>query len=148
MELFIQRLTEDLDYIGINIAPQLLGWDQFIRMGELKPDRLHLYYLGWGPDYFDPFVMIEPLVNTISSSNFAGINNTEINTVLAKATIETSIDRRIKYYKKLQYLIIDKYVCHMPLEYDKKYFIHATSLKGFPYNCMKSLYWYPTYREY
>jgi ABC-type transport system substrate-binding protein len=146
MELFIQRLTEDLDYIGINIAPQLLSWDDFIEMGELNPERLHLYYLGWGPEYFDPFVMIEPLVNPISSSNLAKINHTEINDVLTKATIETDTNQRIKYYKKLQYLIIEKYVCHMPLEYDKIYFAHATSLKGFPYNCMRSLYWYPTYR--
>ncbi|MFW9818789.1 MAG: ABC transporter substrate-binding protein [Candidatus Thorarchaeota archaeon] len=146
MELFIQRLTEDLYHIGIDIVPQVLVWDQFIRLGEFDPDRLHLFYLGHGPDYFDPYVMIEPLVNPLSSENYARINNTEINAVLTKAIIETDTDQRIKYYKKLQYLIIDKYACHMPLEFDKLYYIHAKSLKGFPYNCMKSLYWYPTYR--
>jgi ABC-type transport system substrate-binding protein len=146
MELLIDRFTEDMDLIGIDIAYQSLLWDDFIKLEQLHPERLHLYYLGWGPVYFDTFERIEPLVNPASDDNLARINNHEINSLLAKTIAETDTQLRNRYYKRLQYLIIDKYAYHMPLEYDKTYFIHAKSLKGFPYNCMRSLYWYPTYR--
>ncbi len=147
MELLIQRFTEDMDLIGIDMDIIELTWDEFISMGQQDPDRLHIYYVGWGPEYYEPFNMIDPLVNPSSSLNFARINNSEINTLLAKTIAEADTQLRIKYYKKLQYFIIEKCAYHMPLEYDKIYFIHAKSLKGFPYNCMKSLYWYPTFRE-
>jgi ABC-type transport system substrate-binding protein len=147
MELFIQRFTEDMDLIGINIAYQVLTWDEFIWLEQLHPERLHLYYLDWGADYFETFEMIEPLINPKSNSNFANINHTEINTLLAKTVAETDTQIRNKYYKRLQYLIIDKYTFHMPLQYDKIYFVHSTNLKRVPYNCMRSFYWYPTYWE-
>jgi ABC-type transport system substrate-binding protein len=146
MELLLLRFSEDLDLIGIEVVAQYTFWDEFIKWWKLDPDRLHIYYVGWGPKYYETFNMIDPLVNPSSSSNYAKINNTEINILLAKTIAETDTQLRIKYYKKLQYLIIDKYTYHMPLQYYKDYSIHATSLKGVPYNCMRSLYWYPTYR--
>ncbi len=146
--LLIQRFTGDMDLIGIEIAPPPnLDYDRFIRILELNPDRIHIFYCGNGPDYFETFNMINPLVNPESTSNFGKINNTEINTLLALATTETDTAQRYKYYKKLQYLVIDKYAYHLPLMYDKLYYVHASNLKGIHYNCMRSQYWYPTYRE-
>jgi len=147
MELLIQRFTYDMDLIGIEINIQILTWSQFILLGQNHPERLHIYYVGWGPDYFETFNMIDPLVNPASSSNFARINNPQINMYLDLAASETDTETRYGYYMKLQYLIMDKYRYHMGLEYDKLYFVHAASLKGFPYNTMRNLYWYPTYRE-
>jgi ABC-type transport system substrate-binding protein len=136
-----------MDLIGISIQQQVLTWDEFIELGENHPERLHIYYVGWGPDYFETFNMIDPLVNPASSSNFARIDNVEINALLAITAAETNTAQRYLYYERLQYLIIDKYAYHMPLEYDKLYFVHAESMKGFPYNSMRNLYMYPCYRE-
>jgi len=146
-ELLIQRFEYDMDLIGVEINIQVLTWDEFIEMGENHPDRLHIYYVGWGPDYFETFNMIDPLVNPASSSNFARINNPQINMYLSLAAAETDTATRYSYYEKLQYLIMDKYQYHMGVEYDKLYFVHANTLKNFPYNTMRNLYWYPTYRE-
>jgi ABC-type transport system substrate-binding protein len=147
MELLIQRFSEDMDRIGIEITPQLLSWDEFIEMGELHPEQLHIYYVGWEPDYFETFNMIDPLVNPISSSNFARINNPQINSLLAAALAETNTSERYLIYEKLQSIIIDKEFYHMPMEYDKVSFVHVATLKGIPYNSLRNLYWYPTYRE-
>ncbi|MFX0005403.1 MAG: ABC transporter substrate-binding protein [Promethearchaeota archaeon] len=147
MELLIQRFTEDMDLIGIDIHAQILTWDQFIQMGKDHPDRLHIYYLGWGSKYFEAFNMIEPLVNNESASNYARINDPYIQYLLEQCITETNIAARNILYKRLQGYVIDVQYYHIPLQYDKLYFIHATSLKGFPYNCMRFLYWYPTYRE-
>ena len=147
MELLIQRFTEDMDLIGIQIVPQILTWDQFIEMGQNHPERLHIYFVGWGPDYFETFNMIDPLVNNASASNFAQINDPYLQALLATTAAETDALTRYAYYEQLQGYIIDMQYYHMPLMYDKLYHVHAATMKGFPYNSMRNLYWYPTYRE-
>jgi ABC-type transport system substrate-binding protein len=143
----IQRMNEDMDLIGVTVVAQTLTWDEFIRLGQFHPERLHIYFVGWGPDYFETFNMIDPLVNPASHSNFANIDITEINDLLALTASETNTAQRYLYYERLQSLVHDRFYCHMPLWYDLQYHVHAKSLKGFPYNAMRSLYWYPTYRE-
>ncbi len=147
MTLLIQRFTEDMDLIGIGIEPQDLTWDQFIYVWQHQPTRLHIYYLGKGPDYFETFNMIDPLVNNASDLNHANINDPYLQNLLEQTIAETNTAARYLLYKKLQGYIIDVQTYHMPLEFDKIYYVHATSLKGFSYNCMRKLFWYPTYRE-
>ncbi|MFX0021926.1 MAG: hypothetical protein ACFE9S_06340, partial [Candidatus Hermodarchaeota archaeon] len=147
MCLLIQRFKEDMDLIGIGIELQDLMWDEFIHVWQYQPTRLHLYYVGQGPDYFETFNMIDPLVNNASDSNFAKINDPYLQDLLAQTAAETNTTARFLLYQKLQGYIIDVQAYHMPLQYDKIFFIHSSNLKGFPYNCMDFLYWYPTYRE-
>ncbi len=147
MVLLTQRFEEDMDLIGIGIHLQDLTWDQFIHVWQHQPIRLHLYYVGQGPEYFETFNMIDPLVNNASDSNFAKINDPYLQSLLAQTAAETNATARYLLYKKLQGYIIDVQSYHMPLQHDIIYFIHIKTLKGFPYNCMRYLYWYPTYRE-
>ncbi len=146
MTLLTQRFSEDMDLIGIGIELQDLTWDQFIHIGQHQPTRLHVYYVGWGPDYFETFNMIDPLVNNASDSNFAQINDPYLQDLLAQTAAETNTAARYLLYEKLQGYIIDVQAYHMPLEYDKLYHVHAESLKAYPYNSMRNLYFYPCYR--
>ncbi len=147
MELLIDRFREDMDFIGIDINSQILTYEEFIEMGQTHPDKLHIYYFGWDSDFLETFNMIDPLVNNESASNFARINDLHIQNLLEQTIAETNTAARHILYKRLQGYIIDVQYYYMPLEYDKVLFVHAPNLKGFPYNCMKFLYWYPTYRE-
>ena len=146
MELLIARFTYDMDLIGIDVAQQTLTWEEFLDMFIYHPERLHIYYVGRGPEYFEAFNMIDPVVNPALQSNYAQINDDEINTLLAITEAETDTATRYQYYKRLQSLIIDKNFYHMPLYYNKLYHVHAANLKSVPYNCMRFFYWYPTYR--
>ncbi|MFW9970903.1 MAG: ABC transporter substrate-binding protein [Candidatus Odinarchaeota archaeon] len=146
-ESLIQRFSEDMDMIGIKIQTQLLTRDQFLDVVYYHRERLHLFSTAWAPDYFETFNMIDPLVNPESLSNFGGINESEVTTLLAITAAETDYLQRYVYYEKLQSLIHDKYFFHIPLYYNKLYHVHASNLKGFPYNTMRALYWYPCYRE-
>ncbi len=148
LALLFQRFAEDMNLIGIDIIQYdpCPWWDCFL-YPPVNFERVHIYFTYWYPDYFETFNMIDPLVNPASSSNFARIDNPEINALLDLTVAETDTAQRYKYYKKLQYLVIDKFTYHMPLMYDTFYYVHTYSLKGFPYNCMRRLYWYPTYRE-
>ena len=91
--------------------------------------------------------MINPLVNNASDSNFAQINDPYLQHLLELTAAETDTATRYAYYEQLQGYIIDVQFYHMPLQYDKLYFVHAATLKGFPYNSMRNWYFYPTYRE-
>ena len=164
LEFLTQRFIEDMDLIGIKVEYYWYWWAEWpIPLWWWK--GIHLCWLSKYPNYFEAFNMIDSLVNPdstlysetlnildsivdpASTLNILKINNTEINTLLATTVAETSTATRYEYYKKLQYLIHDKYYYHMPLFYDKLYYVHAATLKGFPYNCMRNLYWYPTYRD-
>jgi ABC-type transport system substrate-binding protein len=146
LELLIDRFIEDMDLIGIQIQQQILTWDEFIELGENHPERIHVFFVGLGSDYFETFKMIDPLVSNASSANYAHINDPHIQDLLNAAVAETNTTARYALYKRLQGYIHDVQFYHMRLEYDKLYFVHAANLKGFPYNCMRFFYWYPTYR--
>lgn len=148
-EQYFKLLHDNLDLIGIEIVEQPLTWAEYIQLTEAAGglDQLHIMPIGWGPDYFETFNMIDPLLNPISSANWGQNNITEINVELLAAETETDTVKRYAIYEKLQSLIHDKYYCHMPLWYNKLYVVHAANLKGFPYNINRDLYWWPCYRE-
>ncbi|MFX0020679.1 MAG: ABC transporter substrate-binding protein [Candidatus Hermodarchaeota archaeon] len=140
----LDQFRDDMQMIGIKAANPELRFQWTVRD---PPEELHIYYKGWEPEYFETFTMINPFVNPACSTNFGKINNSEINSLLTTILAETNTSQRYEYYKKIQYLIHDKYYYHMPLFYDKLSYVHAETLKGFPYNCMRILYLYPTYRD-
>ncbi|MFW9969003.1 MAG: ABC transporter substrate-binding protein [Candidatus Odinarchaeota archaeon] len=145
MTLFMDQFNNDMHLIGIKAAEPVHRFQWII---PPSPEELHIFFAGWSPEYIETFNMIEPLVDPESPSNIGKINNTEINALLEITTAELNTSRRHEYYKKLQYLIHDKYYYQMPLFYDKIYYVHASSLKGFPYNFLIDLYFYPTYRGF
>jgi ABC-type transport system substrate-binding protein len=147
MELLIQGFSEDLDLIGINVVPQVLTWDQFIDNWYHYPERIHFFFSGWGSDYVEAFNTIDPLCNPESDHNFGLIDDAEINNLLDQVKAEPDINQRYQLYKKLQYIIHEKNYYQMPLMFDKTYYVHRATLKGFPYNPMRILYLYPTFRD-
>lgn len=143
---YITLLTECMDRIGIDITDWPLDWDEYIILMEGDPDQFELFPIGWGPDYFEAFNMIDPLVNPISSANWAQADYPDIVAALADAESETNQFLRLDIYRHLQSLIHDKYFIHMPMWHYLLYIVTAESLKGFPYNIDRQLYWWPCYR--
>jgi ABC-type transport system substrate-binding protein len=146
LEQLMLRFKEDMDLIGIDITPMILTWATW-PLPIVLPEECHFAFLRRDPDYFDPLSMIDPLFNPESSFNIYSVNNAEINDTLLQSKAETDTFQRYEYYKKLQYLIHDKYYFHIPLFYDKIQFVHSVYLKNFPYNSMKYLFWYLTYQK-
>ena len=139
-------LSTNLQSIGIKIVRWDLEWPEYIEKMEKDPNQFDIFPIGWGPDYFEAFNMIDPLVNPISSANWAQANYTDINAELAAAESETNQFLRLDIYRHLQSLIHDKYFIHMPMWHYLLYIVTAESLKGFPYNIDRQLYWWPCYR--
>lgn len=146
-QLLLAQFSHDMEFIGLDLTEQAMEWPDYITQARLNPEYMNIFFTGWGPDYFETFNMIDPLVNPASGANYAQISVPEINDYLALASAETDEAQRYLYYEKLQSLIHDKYYVHMPLEYNLLYSVHAESLKGFPYNINRDLYWFSCYRE-
>ena len=130
-------------YEKLDLTEQSFTWTEYITNARADPSFMNIFFSGWGPDYFETFNMIDPLVNPGSTANYAQVDIAEINAYLALAAAETNEAQRYLYYEKLQYLIHDKYYIHMPLEYNLLYVVHTENLKDFPYNINNDLHFYP-----
>jgi ABC-type transport system substrate-binding protein len=85
---------EDL-FVALNNWYKLIGVELYDNYNPWEPwypwyifddyDSLDLYTVGWTPDYLDPFNMLDPLFNPISSSNSAQVNDTTLNAMMALA---------------------------------------------------------------
>jgi len=147
-EQLIQRFMDDMNLIGIDVISVSWTSDEFTTQEEwlMRLRTCPFLWANYFPNYFNTFNQVDSLINPGLLIYIHAIDNAEINDILTISRNETDTIQRYEYYKKLQYLIHDKYYYHIPLFYDKLYFVHAETLKGFPYNCMRSQYWYPTYR--
>ncbi|MFX1480532.1 MAG: hypothetical protein ACFFCI_20780, partial [Promethearchaeota archaeon] len=155
-----QRLNElmaaNFDMIGIQTVETIRDWGVYLDTGENTPWEMDIGYVGWCPDYLNPFNMIDPLFNLNSHSCFSRINDTspggltELMNAAAAATGQAQLD----LYGDIQSLIYD---INRPVNNASHAHIsgwvylvqqvHKTSLKGVQYNVMTMVEIYKWYRE-
>ena len=108
-------------------------------------DDLDLYTTGWGPDYLDPFNILDPLFNPASRSNSAQVDDAHLNTLMTSALAETDEGARNIIYQNIQgYLARMQF--HAPLYHSTVLYSHNANLHNIPYNPMGALRIYPVYR--
>ena len=129
-------LESNWDLIGVDTHREYRTWGQFLDTGEKNPDALEVWYVGWAPDYLDPYNMLAPLYLPSSASNFAQINITLVNELIVNASKEPDKPTRLEYYKRVQYILFLKEFVHAPLMTPQSRFVHSADLKNFPYNTM------------
>ena len=96
---------------------------------------LHIFQSGWGPDYLDPYNMLEPLFNPLSSGNLAKINDTTLTAMMQQALETIDDSARNQIYKNIQSYNAEGFF-RAPLYHPKLYFIHSADIYGIPYNAM------------
>ena len=89
--------------------------------------------------------MLETLFNPSSDLNFAQVNDTTLNTMMASALDTTDYVARNKMYKDIQYYIALHYF-HIPIYHSKIVSAHLSNIHRVPYNAMGALRIYPMYR--
>jgi peptide/nickel transport system substrate-binding protein len=133
--------------IGVDTAVTVRDWDTFLQVGELNPEQMDAWYVGWGPDYNDAFNMLDPLFNPLSASNFAQVDIPLVNSLLEEAGSEPDTPTRLAIYERLQYLLFQVNFVQMPLWATLGKYVHAEYLEGYPYNAMSNFLVYPMYFE-
>ncbi|MFX1570296.1 MAG: ABC transporter substrate-binding protein [Promethearchaeota archaeon] len=70
-----EAFRQDLAKIGIALVSDVMDWERYIYVSSYEPDILELFHTGWGPDYLDPFNMVEPLLSNLSTANHIQLND-------------------------------------------------------------------------
>jgi len=142
-------LRDNLDQIGIVVTDAGMTRQDFISTYfGLSPggyDRLQLFWVGWGPDYMDPWNMLDPLFNNASASNTAQVNDSLIQTMLTTALDETDDDKKTNIIKQILGNLTGRIYPHVFGYHPYIYDIHNIRLKGYPNNTINNLYIYPCY---
>ena len=149
-------LSYNLDLIGINIW--VYGeWDDYLDMSEKIPWEMDLSYVGWCPDYLNPYSIIDPLFNLESESCFSRINDTTsggLTDMMDDAIKETNRTKQLEIYGNIQSYIFDvnrpltpASHAHISSWVYKVQQVHMSDLKGVNYNVMKIIECWDWYKD-
>ena len=132
--------------IGIDVVDNGITWDSFLDALYVHHDRLGLYWVGWGPDYLDPFNMLDPLFNPASTSDSAQVNDTTLIGLMQQALRTTDQVARDNIYKHIQYYLANVLYPHAFGYHGLLNAIHAGDIYGVNYNAMGKVEMYGVYR--
>jgi peptide/nickel transport system substrate-binding protein len=141
-------LQDNLALIGITIIdphcdcvedPSCCYW-------YLYQTSLHLYWLGWDPDYLSPFNVISPLFSNKSAFNFVQYHNHLVEVWLAQVLEEINPVARQALYSNILHQIVEVDMPHAFGYHPYQHYVHSADIRGVPYNAMGKLYIYPMYR--
>jgi ABC-type transport system substrate-binding protein len=126
--------------IGISLENGGTDWGYFIlRAYGYVPggyDELQVYFIGWGPDYLDPFNMIDPLYSNISVSNACQVNDPTVMQWLSDALQETDQAARYAIYHQIQWRLFAELYCHAPVYHSFITAVHSADLYDVEYDVM------------
>ena len=143
--LLNELATECWRLIGIDITVEIMDRYDFLSYCLNEPEHFDVWYVGWAPDYPEPYNMLEPLFALGSTFNIGQVNISLVNELLYNASLETDLNSRLNLYQRIQYILFEKEFVHMPLWANYQYTAHASYLKGVPYNSLDRFYAYPIY---
>ena len=132
--------------IGIEVVDDGVTWSEFLNYLFDDYDHLGVFMIGWGPDYLDPYNMLDPLFNPISGSNSGQVNDTWLNAALLSVLGETDDTARNNIYKSIQWYMATRGFFHIPLYHSKVTSTHLANIFGGQPNAFGGLRIYPMYR--
>ena len=146
--------NNDMNHIGVSVTNDVMDWETYIWTTVHDPDRLNIFYTGWGPDYMDPWNMIEPLLNNKSNANHIQVQDYELHKLLweYEATIPKSeggpdadnpalfADRKEELVYLIQNRALNELYVELACTYDMILYGHTTSLTGIAYNLRGDLW--------
>ncbi|MFX1402275.1 MAG: ABC transporter substrate-binding protein [Promethearchaeota archaeon] len=136
-------LQDNLDQIGITLIDAGMTFSEFLDRLFFYHNKLELFWIGWGPDYYDPYNMLYPIFDPISYGNAAQVNDPKLNTMLESALQEIDDVIRDIIYKNIQsYLAIQLYP-HAFGYHPKITYVYSANLTKYPHNALNRLYFYP-----
>jgi peptide/nickel transport system substrate-binding protein len=135
-----------MEQIGVDVVDNGITWDSFLDALYVHHDRLGLYWVGWGPDYLDPFNMLDPLFNPASTSDSAQVDDPTLNSLMHTALQTTDQVARDNIYKHIQYYLANVLYVHAFGYHGKLNAIHAADIYGVNYNAMGKVELYGVYR--
>ena len=103
-------MDDNFALIGVDTFETIRMWSDYLNVGENSPWEMDLSYMGWCPDYLNPFTMINPLFNLESPNCFTRINDTSpggLTELMDAAVLELNRTLQLEIYQDIQSLIYD-----------------------------------------
>jgi peptide/nickel transport system substrate-binding protein len=136
-----------LPAIGVSVVDDGVTWSAFLRKLFGDYDELGLFWIGWGPDYKDPFNMLDPLFNPASYADSGQVDDPKLNGMMALALITTDDVARNNIYKNIQWYMANRLYPHCFGYHGKVTTTHGADIHGIWYNAYGALRFYPVYRS-
>jgi ABC-type transport system substrate-binding protein len=139
-------LTEWLDLIGIDVIDNGVTWSAYLTDLFVTHNNLGIFWIGWGPDYLDPFNMLDPLFNPISFADSGQVDDPQLIAWMAEALVTTDDTARNNIYKKIQWYLAERLYPHAFGYHPLVTSVHGADIHGVAYNAQGNFYAYPIYR--
>jgi ABC-type transport system substrate-binding protein len=142
-------MKADMDAIGIEVVSDVMDWETYIYVSSYNEDRLMIFQTGWGPDYLDPFNMIEPLLSNLSTANHIQLQDPTIMAWMLEyqKTLETDpavnpkfVNRKEELLYHIQNRAINVLYCQIPTMNDFVMVATHISLGNVCYNVKRDLW--------
>jgi peptide/nickel transport system substrate-binding protein len=154
-----EAFRQDMAQIGIAVVSDVMDWETYIAVSSYHPEELEIFHTGWGPDYLDPFNMIEPLLSNLSTANHIQLKDAQIMAWLleyqqtlpseaASGPLATKFNtlypvegaRKAQLLYMIQNRAINVLYCEMPTMNDMVMYGHHKSLGNVCYNVKRDLW--------
>jgi peptide/nickel transport system substrate-binding protein len=145
-------MQADMDAIGISVVSDVMDWETYIYTSSYNEDRLEIFQTGWGPDYLDPFNMVEPLLSNLSTANHIQLQDHKVMAWLLKYQQALPTDpaigpmaskfenRKAELLHMIQHRAINIIYCQIPTMNDMTMYGHHISLGNVCYNVKRDLW--------
>ena len=135
----------DMDRIGLSVVSDVMDWETYIEVSTHDEDRLEIFHTGWGPDYLDPFNMVEPLLSNLSSANHIQNHDAEIMAWLAEYEQETDSDAKGLLLWRIQNKVFNVEYMELAVQYDMVMGVYHKSVGNPCYNIQRNLWFRDSY---
>ena len=135
----------DLNRIGISLVSDVMDWETYIEVSTHDEDRLEIFHTGWGPDYLDPFNMVEPLLSNLSSANHIQNHDPLIMGWLADYEKETDSGVKADLLWKIQNRVFNVEYMELAVQYDMVMAVYHKSVGNPCINIQRNLWFRDSY---
>ena len=145
-------LRDNLNEIGITVEDGPLTWEEYIytAYGYNEPggyDSLQLYWVGWGPDYMNPWNMLDPLFNPLSTSNSAQVDHATLTSLMDDAIKASDPDEQTWIFKQILGNLTGEVYAHVYGFHPLITEVYSSDLRNYAGNAVNDFWAYPIYRE-
>jgi oligopeptide transport system substrate-binding protein len=114
--------------LGIEVTVRQIEPDYFTY--NLNQELNNLYDYGWIADYPDPQDFLDILFRTGQSNNIGGYSNSQLDSLLDRASIEQDSNSRLSMYQQAEQIVIGD-AAVLPLFFSRNYILTKPYVKGY-----------------
>ncbi len=130
LEAIINEWRENL---GVEVTVRQIDPERFLYHMEDELDEM--YDSGWIADYPHPQDFLEILFASGIQNNYGGYSNTEVDTLLTEAGVESDSTKSLALYRQAEQKLVSDAAC-LPLWFGKNYVLINPKVKGYTLNAM------------